>query len=80
MGCCFVDVPRRVDGKGDEFVCAGILAPPVVTDYSVTSSGLTAFIRVPYLVLLACVIYPYWFFCNCWTTLKLRSYSSLVVF
>ena len=56
MGFYLADVARRVEGKV-EFVCEGILAPPVVTD-SVNSSGLTAFIKVPYLVLLAEEISP----------------------
>ena len=56
MGFCLVVDASKVWGK-DWLVYDGMLAPPVVTD-SVNSSGLTALINDPYLVLLAGEISP----------------------
>ena len=56
MGFYLDDVASNVYGM-DWLVCDVMLAPPEVTDY-VNSSGLTALIKVPYLVLLALDISP----------------------
>ena len=55
---------------------------PLVSGKSAKLKGPTALINLPYFCLLATLIWavPVWFFCNCWTILKLLSCSSLVVF
>ena len=53
---------------------SGLLEPPIVTP-----KGLMALMNVPYLRLCSGETPPFCL-CICWTILKLRSYSSLVVF